>query len=88
MKFNERLKSLRENKGMTQGQLSQKAGISCRTIQNYEAGTHRPRYGATEKLAEALEVPISELLGEKEVLVAQAHEKYGSKWRIWDGIWV
>lgn len=79
MKFSERLKSLREHKKMTQEQLSKETGISCRSIQNYEAGTHRPRYGATEKLAEALGVPISELLGEKEVLVAQAHDKYGSK---------
>lgn len=79
MEFNERLKSLREERGLTQFQLSKKSGIAKRTIQNYESGAYRPRFDAAEKLASALEIPTSELLGEGGVLVAQAAEKYGSR---------
>lgn len=64
---------------MTQAQLAKLSGISSRMIQKYESGGSRPRYDAAEKLARALEVPISELLGESEIMIAQAREKYGSK---------
>lgn len=79
MKFNERLKKIREKRDMTQAQLAKLSGISSRMIQKYESGGSRPRYDAAEKLARALEVPISELLGESEIMIAQAREKYGSK---------
>lgn len=48
-------------------------------IQKYESGVARPRFDASEKIASALEVPVSELLGENGTLVAQAAEKYGSR---------
>ena len=79
MKFNERLKALREEKEMTQVQLSASSGISARMIQKYEGGIARPRFDAAEKLAAALGVPVSELLGEKELLVAKAADQYGSR---------
>lgn len=49
MKFNERLKKYREEKGLTQAQLSELAGITTRQIQNYEGGKARPRLDAAEK---------------------------------------
>lgn len=79
MKFNERLKKIREDKGLTQEQLAKQSGISARMIQKYEYGVSRPRYDAAEKLAQALEIPISELLGESDAMIAQAREKYGAK---------
>ena len=79
MKFNERLKALREERGLTQVQLSQKSGITTRMIQNYESGSNRPRYEGAEKLANALEVPVTELLGQSGMLVAGAAEKGGAK---------
>lgn len=79
MAFDERLKKYREQKGLTQDQLAKRSGISCRMIQNYESGLYRPRLGAAEKLASALEIPVSDLLGESGTLVAQATEKYGSR---------
>lgn len=79
MKFNERLKSLREEKELTQVQLAKMSGISARMIQKYECGGSRPRFDAAEKLAKALDIPVSELLGEKGVLVAQAGDKYGAR---------
>lgn len=79
MTFSERLKKIREQKGLTQEQLAQLSGISRRMIQKYESGVARPRFDASEKIASALEMPVSELLGESGTLVAQAAEKYGSR---------
>lgn len=79
MKFNERLKKMREEKGLTQVQLADLSGISSRMIQKYECGVSRPRYDAAEKLANALNAPVSELLGEGGILVAQAAEQYGNR---------
>lgn len=79
MTFSERLKKIREQKGLTQEQLAQRSGLSRRMIQKYESGVARPRFDASERIASALEVPVSELLGENGTLVAQAVEKYGSR---------
>lgn len=79
MKFNERLKELREKNNLTQEQLAKKSGVSSRMIQRYEYGTSRPRLDAAEKIAKALNVTTDELLGNADMLVAQAGEKYGSK---------
>lgn len=79
MTFSERLKKIRENKEMTQEQLAKRSGISRRMIQKYESGIARPRYDAAEKLASALELPVSGLLGESGTLIAQAAEKYGTR---------
>ena len=77
MKFNERLKELREKSKLTQEQLAKISGVSSRMIQRYEYGTSRPRLDAAEKLAKALNVTTDQLLGNGDMLVAQAAEKYG-----------
>ena len=79
MKFNERLKELREKSKLTQEQLAKVSGVSSRMIQRYEYGTSRPRLDAAEKLAKALNVTTDQLLGNGDMLVAQSAEKYGSR---------
>ncbi len=79
MKFNERLKELREKNNLTQEQLAKISGVSSRMIQRYEYGTSRPRLDAAEKIAKALNVSTDELLGNADMLVAQAAEKYGAR---------
>lgn len=79
MKFNERLKKYREDKGLTQVQLSELTGITTRQIQKYESGKARPRLDAAEKIAKALNITTDELLGHADMLVAQAAEKYGAR---------
>ena len=79
MKFNERLKELREKNNLTQEQLAKNSGVSSRMIQRYEYGTSRPRLDAAEKIAKALNVTTDELLGNADMLVAQASEKYGTR---------
>lgn len=60
-----RLKTKREEKGLSQSQLSKASGISIRVIQNYESG-HRSINKAQAlivwKLAEALECKVGDIL--------------------------
>ena len=79
MKFSERLKEFRDKNDLTQVQLSVLTGISARMIQKYEAGTARPRLDIAEKLAKALNTSTDELLGNADMLVAQAANKYGTR---------
>lgn len=79
MKFSERLKMYRENKCLTQIELAEKIGISSRMLQKYEAGIARPRLDIAEKIAAALEISTDELLGNADMLVAQAADKYGAR---------
>lgn len=79
MKFNERLKELREQNQLTQEQLAKKSGVSSRMIQRYEYGKSRPRLDAAEKIAIALGVTTDELLGNSGRFEAEAAEKYGAR---------
>ena len=78
MEFNELLKKYREARGFTQAELAKLSGVSTRMIQNYESGKSRPRFDASEKLAAALGVQITNLMGSNDMLIAQAGDKYGS----------
>lgn len=79
MKFHEKLKELREKNNLTQEQLAKKCGISSRMIQRYEYGVSRPRLDAAEKIALALNVTTDDLIGNADILIAKAGEKYGAK---------
>lgn len=59
--FAERLKDLRSKAGLTQYQLADKAGIDRTLITRYETAKTMPRPKAIEKLAAALNVPLSAL---------------------------
>ena len=57
------LQRLRLEKGLSQSELAQLAGVPFRSLQNYEQG-HRPTsFEAAAKLAKALEVSIDVLAG-------------------------
>ncbi|MDO4632468.1 MAG: helix-turn-helix transcriptional regulator [Eubacteriales bacterium] len=80
MKFPERLKLKRQEAGMTQEQLAKKAGMTARTIQNYELGARRPRNDAIiEKLASAVGCTYEELMGIGDVYILDAQTKGGAK---------
>ena len=59
-----RLKTLRESQGVTQEQLALASGIHRVTIARLELGDKLPRFSTLEALAEALHVPIRDLLPE------------------------
>ena len=58
MSIGERIKILRKENGMTQKRLSELTDIPVRTIQQYEAGTFKPKQGNLEKLAEVFEISV------------------------------
>ena len=80
MVFKERLKQKRMEAGLTQVQLAEKAGVTARTIQNYELGNRKPsNMEVIQKIADALNTTTEYLLGSSGTYVVEAHEKGGSK---------
>lgn len=80
MLFKERLKEKRHEANLTQAELAKKAGVSTRTIQNYELGSRKPyQIEVVQKIADALSTTTEYLLGSSGIMVAEAHEKGGSK---------
>jgi transcriptional regulator with XRE-family HTH domain len=49
----------RQVKGLSQTQLAEYVGVSYQQIQKYETGVNRPKVKTLQKLAEALEVPVT-----------------------------
>lgn len=56
MNSSTRIKQLRESKGLSQEELSEKAGLSLRTIQRMENGESVPRGSTLKNLASSLNV--------------------------------
>jgi transcriptional regulator with XRE-family HTH domain len=54
--FGLRLKELRQQAGLTQSQLAEKAGVSTAGIANLEQGRHEPGWSTVLALAAALDV--------------------------------
>lgn len=78
MLFSEKLKEARNNAGMTQSELADKAGIPLRMLVGYEQGEHYPRKQEIYlNLAHAINVPQEHLLTEDELIVVEAAERYG-----------
>ncbi len=78
MSFSERLRALRLEANLTQKELAAGAGISERTVQNYESDKRLPhRFETVKALADVLGVSTQSLLGEEDMLVIQAGEKGG-----------
>lgn len=79
MKFGQKLKILREERGLTQEDLSKMIGVSSKTISRYESGESNPRYPSIyDGLAQALEIDKLELLSDEDAFVLSIKEKFGS----------
>ena len=59
--FGERLKELREKRSLSQVRLSELAGMNRNYVGDVERGKRNPCLGNIVRLAEALDVPPSEL---------------------------
>lgn len=67
-KFSERVKSLRDESGMTQEMLCDKTGLTMTTISRYENGKRtNPGKKELKKLAEVFNVSIDYLVGDSDV---------------------
>lgn len=59
--FSERLKELREKRGVSQQRLSELAGLNRNYVSDVERGRRNPCLGNIVKIAEALDVAPGEL---------------------------
>jgi transcriptional regulator with XRE-family HTH domain len=62
MSFGETLRGLRQQAGLTQTALAEKAVLSLRSVQNWEQGHRIPRVDTLLALAKALQVSVDRLL--------------------------
>jgi transcriptional regulator with XRE-family HTH domain len=60
----EKLKEARTRRLLTQDELGEKAGVSQSTIANIERNNAEPQFRTIRKLAKALDVDPTELLGD------------------------
>lgn len=66
--FGNRLKSLRENKNIKQGNFAEKIGIARQSIGNYESGKQYPTIEILIKMADCLDCSLDYLLGRTDEL--------------------
>jgi transcriptional regulator with XRE-family HTH domain len=59
----ENLRALRTRRLLTQEELAEKAGVSAATVVNVERNNQEPHFRTIRKLARALDVDPTELLG-------------------------
>ena len=79
MKFGEKLRRLREQRGMTQDDVAKAIGITRRSYIHYETGNRYPRTrDKYEALAKLFDVETDYLYMENEIFVGETREKYGS----------
>ena len=80
MVFRDRLKEKRLEAGLTQVELAGKAGVTTRTIQNYELGNRKPaNMEVIQRIADALNTTTEYLLGSSGAYVVEAQERGGAK---------
>ena len=60
----EKLKEIRTRRLLTQEELAEKAGVSAGTVVNIERDNREPHFRTIRKLAKALDVDPTELLGD------------------------
>ena len=66
-KFSKNIKTLREEKGLTQKTLGENLGVSLFTISGWERKGKEPEYDMLIKISQYFKVSIDELLGNKEI---------------------
>jgi transcriptional regulator with XRE-family HTH domain len=60
----EKLKEIRIQRLLTQEELAEKAGVSAATVVNVERNNQEPHFRTIRKLAKALDVDPTELVGD------------------------
>ena len=80
MKFGEKVRKLRKDMKLSQGELAEKIGVSGRSVASYEAGISYPRYKETyDALAAVLGVDVNYLRMEDEEFLEDVGKQFGSR---------
>lgn len=82
LEFGEKVKQIREERGMTQQSLAEKLYVTRQAVSRWECGARYPDLLTAKKISAILEVPLDELLSgeelrenvEKEPVLAQPVE--------------
>lgn len=77
MTIGDRLKEWRDKRGITQKILSEKSGISQGMIYKIERGIASPSIPTAERIAEALNIPVSFLIEPNQDILGEAKEIQG-----------
>ena len=75
MNLGERIKELRESKGLTRYRLTQITGISGHHIKGIEEGTRQPTIDTLEKMIVPLGITLAELFNDGEAIYLSEKEK-------------
>ena len=80
MKFGEKLRELRKEKGLAQAELADIMKVSLRTLRGWEAEGRYPRsHDVYTRLAAALDCDPSYLMSEEENFIASVAGEYGAR---------
>lgn len=63
MEFNERLRTIRKENGLTQAELAEKAGIAVNSVRLYESGKVIPKLDTITRIARAMGLTASDFVG-------------------------
>ncbi|KYG90851.1 hypothetical protein A0U40_17805 [[Bacillus] sp. KCTC 13219] len=89
MELGERLRSLREKRGLKQTEFAERMGIPNQNVSNYERGFRQPDYETLKKFADFFEVSTDYLLGrtnqknipnDYEIQTIAAHREGDGEW--------
>ena len=72
MNIAERIRIARKNKGFTQSHLAEKIGVQTAAVSKYEKGLVSPTFEQLQKIAAALDITITVLIGQ-EMTIALTH---------------
>lgn len=64
MTTGEKIRSIRKEKGLTQKALGELLGVTQATVGQYETNANPPKIETLQRIADALGVPVSYLIGE------------------------
>lgn len=72
--FNENLRDVREQKGLSQKEVAEKIGVAKSTYSLYESGNREPNVQTIKKISDVLNVSADKLLGiDNEPMTLAAH---------------
>lgn len=67
----DKIKQIRKQAGLTQKELAEQLGTTQQNLAQYESGKRNPKIETIEKIANALDVPVSYLIGNKEKTIIE-----------------